>query len=863
MKEHRTNLSRVFLSAFLVPVVFILVMYVFTGVFPFGPKTVVTGDMLNQYVAITSFMKRAFLHPLMLLYTNQSGLGINAWPMFAYYGTSPLTWLALLFPAAYLPIYFELNILLSTGLISLTTCWMLIKSNWLNHFSNSKNGHQYWVPLTLSTLFALSGYFTSYATCTMWLNAIILFPVVLLGWERVLSQQKTWLYLISLTCLIFVNYYIGVIVLEFLFLISLCWVLYQLLQRQFNMTQLKKAGKLVVFTLLAILNNLVILLPSFIAQKQVNQAKFALSLQKMMSISQLGTNFIPFHAKGVLVPLMYGGILVTLLAVAYFFTQVAWQEKLTMAILIFVLLLSTIVQALYMAWHSFSMPNGFPQREAFVIIFTLMLLAYRVWIVKQDNLAWKAILSSTIILAIVGIVLSIKTPGISKLSIICSIAAIVIAGSLTYLVIIKPRLSWLLLVFTLIDMGISDWPNYQMSSSEALSWRPFARYVQSTSSVIKHLPADSSHYRLASNAQFNMNDPLLFGYAGVSGYVSQLPTSESDYISQLGYYQKHSWYRWSDYNNGSTLAINRLMGFKYYLALRNQQLLLKNSRNEFLVNNKSIKYLPNKREKLHDYTIATDPNAATMIVSSRPQIFDDHTVNYNPNGNPFEYFNQLLAETTGNRVYQSLSAKPIKQSHTYQEYQLSSDGRLTYLYLPSPADRLLKGLKIKVNGHLITSAFGKDIEAENGIICLGQYPSNQQLTISLSGRGANEISKPVFASEQSPRLGNEDNIQKLTINANRIKWETTKNNHQSSMLITLAYNEGWHAKVDGNKVAVQPAAGGLMGIKLPSAGHHEIQMTYRPPKLVLGLLVTLVSLAVSILWIIISKRNTERKELTQ
>lgn len=854
------NRARLLLLSFLVPVLFILMAYASTGVFPFGPKTVVTGDMLNQYVAITSFMKRAFLHPSMLLYTNQSGLGINAWPMFAYYGTSPFTWLALFFPTAYLPIYFELNILLSTGLISLTTCWLLIKSNWLNHFSTSKASQQYLVLLTFSTLFALSGYFTSYATCTMWLNAIILFPIVILGWEKVLSQQHTWLYLISLTCLIFVNYYIGVIVLEYLFLISLCWILYQLLQRQFNIERLKKAGKLVIFTLLAIFNNLVILLPSFISQKQVNQAKFTLSLQKMMSIRQLATNFIPFYAKGLLVPLMYGGILVILLAVAYFFTQAAWQEKLTMAILMFVLLLSTIVQALYMAWHSFSMPNGFPQREAFVIIFTLMLLAYRTWIVRQDNAAWKPILISTIILAIVGIVLSIKTPGINKLSIICSIATIVITGLLAYLVIIKPRLSWLLLVFAMIDMGISDWPNYQMSSSEALSWRPFARYVQSTSSVIKHLPADSSHYRLASNAQFNMNDPLLFGYAGVSGYVSQLPTSESDYISQLGYYQKHSWYRWSDYNNGSTLAINRLMGFKYYLTLRNHQLLLRNGRNGFLVKNRAVKYLPNKREKLKDYTVATDNNAAAMVIPSRSQIFDDHTVNYNPNGNPFKYFNQLLAEVTGNRnVYRFLSAKPIKQSNTDQEYQLSSDGRMSYLYLPSPADKLLKGLRIKVNGHLITSAYGKDIEAENGIICLGQYSSDQQLTISLSGRGANKISKPFFASEQAPRLGNEDNIQNLTIKANRIKWETTKSNRQSSMLITLAYNEGWHAKVDGKEVPVHPTAGGLMGIKIPSAGHHRIQMTYRPPKLVLGLLITIMSLAISIMWIIISTKTLRER----
>lgn len=114
MKKKCCNWSLHFLLPFLVPVIVILVMYSLTGVFPFGPKTVVNGDMLNQYIAIASFMKRAIFHPSMLFYTTQSGLGINAWPIFAYYGTSPFGLISLLFPKYFLPFYFELNILIST-----------------------------------------------------------------------------------------------------------------------------------------------------------------------------------------------------------------------------------------------------------------------------------------------------------------------------------------------------------------------------------------------------------------------------------------------------------------------------------------------------------------------------------------------------------------------------------------------------------------------------------------------------------------------------------------------------------------------------------------------------------------------------
>lgn len=61
------------------------------------------------------------------------------------------------------------------------------------------------------------------------------------------------------------------------------------------------------------------------------------------------------------------------------------------------------------------------------------------------------------------------------------------------------------------------------------------------------------------------SDPFTYNYNGVQAYISQQSTSMTDYISALGYYQRHSWYRFNTFNNGSTAAINDLLGFKYYL----------------------------------------------------------------------------------------------------------------------------------------------------------------------------------------------------------------------------------------------------------------------------------------------------------
>src|SRR5699024_11883580 len=60
---------------------------------------------------------------------------------------------------------------------------------------------------------------------------------------------------------------------------------------------------------------------------------------------------------------------------------------------------------------------------------------------------------------------------------------------------------------------------------------------------------------------------------GLSTYVSQQSKESTDYLSALGYYQKHSWIRWSSFNNGSTAAVNRMLGLKYVIAPKNKNLL--------------------------------------------------------------------------------------------------------------------------------------------------------------------------------------------------------------------------------------------------------------------------------------------------
>lgn len=63
----------------------------------------------------------------------------------------------------------------------------------------------------------------------------------------------------------------------------------------------------------------------------------------------------------------------------------------------------------------------------------------------------------------------------------------------------------------------------------------------------------------------------------------------------------------------------------------------------------------------------------------------------------------------------------------------------------------------------------------------------------------------------------------------------------TSLLLTIPYDKGWTATVDGTRVELSPAFGGGMSVLEVTEGTHEIEMTYRSPGLNAGITITGIS----------------------
>ena len=368
-----------YILSFLIPVLMLIITFALAKVYPFGNNTAVVGDMKNQYAAILTYGKENFFNIHKLLYSNSLALGGNFYPVLTYYLFSPINLIALFFSNKYIPLFYFINICLNAGFISLTTYIFLLKSKFVNSYVDKTVNVEISNVLRLifGIIFTLSTFYVQYSHTIMWFDAIIFFPLVLLGYEQLINSNKVILYCISLILLILSNYYIGVMVLVFLLVLTLFWIVLSLVYKKEYLLTMKKSIYLLLYTILPIGVGAIVLLPSFLGQQTVYQEKYQFSLDKIYPLRDSLGSLLNGNINNANMPMLYTSIF-TLIAIIVFFisNKIDLKVKIPVFIAIILLFISTWIRGLYMVWHAFSMPNGYSQREAYIILLVLVTIGY-------------------------------------------------------------------------------------------------------------------------------------------------------------------------------------------------------------------------------------------------------------------------------------------------------------------------------------------------------------------------------------------------------------------------------------------------------------------------------------------------------
>ena len=115
------------LAAFFVPVLVMFIIFIQRGIFPFGDECFLRTDMYHQYAPFFSEFQYKLRTGGSLLYSWDVGMGVNFAALYAYYLASPLNWLIILCPKAYIIEFMTLMIVLKIGLSGLSFAWYLKK----------------------------------------------------------------------------------------------------------------------------------------------------------------------------------------------------------------------------------------------------------------------------------------------------------------------------------------------------------------------------------------------------------------------------------------------------------------------------------------------------------------------------------------------------------------------------------------------------------------------------------------------------------------------------------------------------------------------------------------------------------------
>ena len=334
-----------------------LLIYVAIDVYPFGKNSVLVLDLNGQYVQFFAGL-RAILHgDGSLLYSFSRSLGGEFLGIYTYYLASPLSWLVAIFPEKNLLEALLLMFALKSGLAGLNFGAFL-------HYSRRPPKT---LTVALSVLYAVSSYVVVMQHNTMWIDGLMLLPLLMLGLERLIKYKKPILYTVTLAVTLLANYYIGYMICIF----TALYFFYFMFagrneeinprgERRFFLATLLRVG---VYTLIGVAIAALLILPAYYSltfgKTDFSTADF--SFKAKFDIIDFIAKMFPgaydtVRPEGL--PWVYSGVIALILLPLYFIAgKIPVREKIASAILLFLLFASMYINPIDILWHGGQAPN--------------------------------------------------------------------------------------------------------------------------------------------------------------------------------------------------------------------------------------------------------------------------------------------------------------------------------------------------------------------------------------------------------------------------------------------------------------------------------------------------------------------------
>ncbi len=845
LRNHTKGLCCV-LCAFTVTALLYLVYFAIFGFYPFGERSIAWCDMEQQYTPLLMELRDILLNKGSLL-LGRGGGGLNFWSVFLFFVSSPVNLLALFADAEKIAVFVNIITVVKLSLASASASYYFRKT--FAEISATFN-------IILSVTYSFSGYAMMYYQNNMWLDMMIVFPFLMLSLFRLCKTGKWQTYYLALCITMFLNFYISYmvvifVVIAFPVLLTLC-----------TEKKLRKAVSFnfILADVLGALTTAFVWLPS--AKQFASSGRGDSSISFFLS----GSFFSDIGDKAA--QLCCSSVIISAFVIMLLRRKLFRKDRPAFfALMTIILAAGAFISPVNKIWHTGSY-QAYPLRFGYMIM--LMALSVSAVLLSTEKSAEKKPKKSRMAVIAVAVYVTAVIPAIlnyKKLSsytnslwVSDSDAVIFtlygILGACVYGLLItlyrrrlisgrftSAAMSIVLVLETLFSFSI------YFGNVTDITAR-FERTVHLADKI-----EDDSFYRVkAVKKYFHSNMLEGMGFNSIGHYTS---LTDCDFLfasKRLGY----SAY-WLDISsNGGTVITDAFLINKYLIGTDSDMNFLSEKYytginpgiyiNNAVCEGPVISSASPEELSLSD---GTERMEATVLMAEKLFGLTDLAQEIQP----YALDNVTITEKDG--ITEVTLDEDAEEGTVSYSFFLSGNSILYFDIFGNYSTELIepysRAVDVFVNGNLIESDY--PFKRENGILELGCFDDKyvsvkikvkKDFSVSSFGLYALDAQKAEegINSAQTGNISLEGNKITVTANSSGNQW----------VYIPFAFSEGFSAELNGSDTEIHRTLGSFMAVKLDK-GENKLVLTYCPPLLGMGVLISFIGLALTALCCALYRRK--------
>ena len=848
----------VYVIIFLIAFAMMVGAWVIGEVGPFGGKCLVVVDGVHQYLPFFSEYQEKLKHLSDIQYTFDVGMGNNFISLWSYYLSSPINLIVILFAKSHLPM--ALNIIISTKIIiaSLTFAYFLI------HRGKEKEVTPGVIPFSL--LYAFSSYVVGYYWNLMWLDCIFIFPIIILGMDKMMKKSDSRMYVLALLYAFICNYYIS-------FMICMFLVLWFFTYRFKSFSDFFFKGlRFAVASLITAAMSAVVLLPAYKGIMTTASAEFELpewefygtfadTLRSHLFCSEVLTNQIGDAGTN-----LYCGIITVLFAVIFFMMPgISRERKVKYLLLLALLVVSFNNVKLNYIWHGFHNQYGIPNRFAFLYVFVLILMAYEVYRKMDIIKPFMILIAYTVsMLFVIFCYYHAETVYETRTYILtAALLSLYLVLIILYCKLKNKELFMYIIIFVAVfEMAANGLFGFSQDGSSEPDY-----YYGDTKAVMALKDRNEERKNDFSRADVLLprfvDEATWYNLRSVGIFGSTVRGEMVDVMGDLGYYTGANEYLYY----GATPVTNALFGVRHVYTRENDYI---NTDSHMFVKDSE----PSGQGKV---TLYENPYTLPIGYMVNDEILDFETLD---NG-PFTVQNELCGALTGvepifvsifddmnvNAYGTNMDITLVDDNNaTYKNANESARGDMIYT-VPEDMDLYMscRGSNVHKIALLIDGKERAYDRYQGQIFHIGKMKAGQKVDIQFElNDDAEELSGDLycypmkylgdqFSAFYNSLLGR--GMQVDSVSDTKITGKIYADGDDIFMT-SIPYDDGWKIICDGKEVETYILLEAFLGADIPE-GEHDIEIIYHSPGMREGMIITLVGIVLFLVLIYIESREND------